>query len=128
MQLNCHGLTEMLCGERVEYAWLMQLQLNRVSAALTTLQVNCNDSTHTAVNTYTCSPQLAEAAGWLLATVQQTVGVGDSTVEAPNGQPIQPLIDPLSEDIKYFLFDLSISEADVHLMEGEGLLRLQVCA
>ena len=74
-----------------------------------------------------CSLQLAEAAGWLQATVQQTVGVGDSTVEAPNGQPIQPLIDPLSEDIKYLLFDLSIAEADVHLMEGESLLRVQVC-
>ena len=39
LQLNCHGLTEMLCGERVEYAWLMQLQLSRITAALTTSQV-----------------------------------------------------------------------------------------
>lgn len=29
----------MLCGERVEYAWLMQLQIQRITAALTTLQV-----------------------------------------------------------------------------------------
>jgi hypothetical protein len=106
IQLNCHGLTEMLCRERVEYAWLMQLQLHRISAALTTLQ-------------------LAEVAGWLQATVQQTVGVADSTVAAPNGQPIRPLVDPLSEDIKYFLFDLSVAETDVHLVEGESLLRLQ---
>ena len=72
------------------------------------------------------STQLAEVAGWLQATVQQTVGVADSTVAAPNGQPIRPLVDPLSEDIKYFLFDLSVAETDVHLVEGESLLRLQV--
>ena len=39
LQLNCHGLTEMLLGERVEYAWLMQLQVNKITAALSTAQV-----------------------------------------------------------------------------------------
>ena len=80
------------------------------------------------IHVCTCFPQLAEAAGWLQAIVQQIVGVADTTVQAPNGQPIQPLVDPLSEDIKYFLFDLSIAQTDVHLMEGESLLRVQVCA
>lgn len=39
LQLNCHGLTEMLLGERVEYAWLMQFQINKITAALSTAQV-----------------------------------------------------------------------------------------
>ena len=39
LNFNCHGLTEMMCGERVEYAWLMQLQLHRITGALSTLQV-----------------------------------------------------------------------------------------
>ena len=128
LQLNCHGFTEMLCGERVEYAWLMQLQLHRISAALTTLQVR-GQPLHALCSACTIplSPsQLAEVAGWLQATVQQVVGVADTTVEAPNGKPIRPQVEPLSEDIKYSLFDLAVGEADVHLLEGDSVLRLQV--
>lgn len=70
--------------------------------------------------------QLVEVVSWLQATVHQVVGVADATFPAPNGHLIRPLVEPLSEDIKYFLFDLSVGEADVCLMEGGGVLRLQV--
>lgn len=72
--------------------------------------------------------QLAEVVSWLQTTVHQIVGVADATVEAPNGHLIKPLVEPLSEDIKYLLFDLSVGEADVCLLEGGGVLRLQVSA
>ena len=39
LQLNCHGLTEMLLGERVEYAWLMQLDVHQVTGVVSTSQV-----------------------------------------------------------------------------------------
>ena len=48
IDLNCHGLTEFLCEERVEYAWMMQLLLGRITGALSALQVsldNTGDST-----------------------------------------------------------------------------------
>lgn len=67
-----------------------------------------------------------EAGAWLQTVVQQVVGVADTWVEAPNGVPIQPLVEPLSEDIKYFLFGLTLAELDVTLTEGEQLLKLQV--
>lgn len=70
--------------------------------------------------------QLAELVSWLQATVHQVVGVADATVAAPNGHLIKPRVEPLSEDIKYLLFDLSVGEADVCLLEGGGVLRLQV--
>jgi hypothetical protein len=106
LQLNCHGLTEMLLGERVEYAWLMQLQVNKITAALSTAQ-------------------LAEVRAWLQTAVHQVVGVADARVGAPNGVPIQPLVEPLSEDIKYLLFDLTLAEVDFSVLEGEQFLRLQ---
>lgn len=117
----------MLCGERVEYAWLMQLQIHRITAALTTLQV----AHSVALCACKCdcvfvTEQLAEVVSWLQTTVHQVVGVADATVAAPNGHLIRPLVEPLSEDIKYFLFDLSVGEADVCLLEGGGVLRLQV--
>lgn len=39
LSLNCHGLTDMLVGERVEYAWLMQLDLQKITASFSTAQV-----------------------------------------------------------------------------------------
>ena len=52
--------------------------------------------------------------------------MADSKVKAPNGKPIQPVVEPVSEDIKYTLFDLSVAEADIHITDGEHLIRLQV--
>ena len=72
------------------------------------------------------SPQLAEAGAWLQTVVHQVVGVADTRVGAPNGVPIQPRVEPLSEDIKYFLFDLTLAEVDFIVLEGEQFLRLQV--
>lgn len=40
IDLNCHGFTEFLCEERVEYAWMMQLLLGRITGALSSLQVS----------------------------------------------------------------------------------------
>ena len=39
IDLNCHGLTEFLCAERVEYAWMMQLLVGRITGAVSSLQV-----------------------------------------------------------------------------------------
>ena len=72
------------------------------------------------------SPQLAEVRAWLQTAVHQVVGVADARVGAPNGVPIQPLVEPLSEDIKYLLFDLTLAEVDFSVLEGEQFLRLQV--
>lgn len=70
-----------------------------------------------------------EVGSWLQTLLHQVVGMGDSVVQAPNRQPIQPKVEPLSEDIKYFLFDFFLSEADLHILEGDSMLRLQVyCA
>ena len=73
-------------------------------------------------------PQLVEAGAWLQAVFQQVVGVADTRVEAPNGVPIQPLVEPLSEEIKYLLFDFTLAEVDINLLEEDQLLRLQVWA
>ena len=39
IDFRCHGFTEFMCGERVEYAWLMQLAFGRVTGAFSTPQV-----------------------------------------------------------------------------------------
>lgn len=88
----------------------------------------CSHHVHACVTVCLLLLQLAEVVSWLQATVHQIVGVADATVEAPNGHLIKPLVEPLSEDIKYLLFDLSVGEADVCLLEGGGVLRLQVSA
>lgn len=67
-----------------------------------------------------------EVANWLQATLQQVLSVGDTLVDAPNGQLIRPKVEPISEDIKYRLFDLSIAEGDLHITEGDRIMRLQV--
>lgn len=59
--------------------------------------------------------------------VQQLVGVADSRVEAPNGVPIQPKIEPLSEEIKYFLFNVTVAEVDVTILEEDNIMKLEVC-
>lgn len=90
------------------------------------VHTQCSVCNQTPLSARNMNLQLAEVAGWLQTTIQQVVGVADARVEAPNGQPIQPRVEPLSEAIKYSLFDMSVAEVDVHLMEGDGLLRLQV--
>lgn len=39
VDFRCHGFTEYLYGERVEYAWLMQLIIGRIAGAFSTQQV-----------------------------------------------------------------------------------------
>ena len=39
VDFRCHGFTEYLYGERVEYAWLMQLVVGRIGGAFSTQQV-----------------------------------------------------------------------------------------
>ena len=39
VDFRCHGLTEFLYQERVEYAWLMQLCVGRIAGAFSTQQV-----------------------------------------------------------------------------------------
>lgn len=70
--------------------------------------------------------QLVEVANWLQGTLQQVLSVGDTLIDAPNGELIRPKVEPISEDIKYRLFDLTIAEGDLHLLEGERIMRLQV--
>lgn len=70
--------------------------------------------------------QLVEVANWLQATLHQVLSVGDTLIDAPNGELIRPKVEPISEDIKYRLFDLTIAEGDLHLLEGERIMRLQV--
>ena len=40
VDFRCHGFTEYLYGERVEYAWLMQLVIGRIAGAFSTQQVS----------------------------------------------------------------------------------------
>lgn len=58
--------------------------------------------------------------------VQQVIGVADAKVEAPNCQPIRPKLEPIAENVKYILFDFSMAEIDLYMLEGNGLMKLQV--
>ena len=106
IDFNCHGFTQYLCQERVEYAWLMQLQLGRVVGAVSPLQ-------------------LLQAGDWFLTTVIHVFAIGDSLAVAPDGELICPRVEPVSEEIKYRLFQLDVSEADVHICQGSSITRLQ---
>lgn len=44
---------------------------------------------------------------------------------APDGETICPKVDPISEDIKYRLFNLEIAEADLHISEDKSISRVQ---
>ena len=50
---------------------------------------------------------------------------GDGFEVAPDGEVICPRVEPISEEIKYRLFDLDIAEADVYISEAGDLTRLQ---
>ena len=106
VNFNCHGLTEYLCQERVEYAWMMQLLVGRIVGAM--------------------SPrQLLHAADWFLTLVTQVVAIGDDLAVAPDGELIVPRVEPVSEKIKYQLFQLDVQGADLHICQGASLTRLQ---
>ena len=64
---------------------------------------------------------------WLQTTYGHVASYGDSFIESPNAKLIEPDVDPFSEIIKYRLFDLTILEADLHLLEGSTVTRIQVC-
>ena len=71
--------------------------------------------------------QLLLALDWFFTTFIHISSQGDELQVAPNGELIQPKAEPVSEDIKYSLFSLDIAEADVHICEGDGIVRLQSC-
>lgn len=54
-----------------------------------------------------------------------TLSLGDAFEVSPNGEAICPRAEPISEEIKYRLFDLEIAEADVHVYEVGSMARLQ---
>ena len=66
------------------------------------------------------------ALDWFYSTIIHTLSFGDAFQMAPDGELICPNAEPISEDIKYRLFNLDISGADVHLCECDGsITRLQ---
>lgn len=52
--------------------------------------------------------------------------LGDGFREAPNAELIEPKVEKYAELIKYKMFDLNITEADIHIMEDSSITRLQV--
>ena len=70
--------------------------------------------------------QLLQAADWFYTAFIHIASYGDGFIEAPDAELIEPKVEPLSEKIKYLLFNLNILEADVHLLEGDSITRIQV--
>lgn len=106
IDLNCHGLTEFMCQERVEYAWMIQLLIGRITGAVSPLQ-------------------LLHAMDWFLTAFVHIFAVGDGLAVAPDGELISPCVEPISEEIKYRLFQLDISEADIHVCDADSITHLQ---
>ena len=71
-------------------------------------------------------PQLLSAIDWLYTSFMHISSLGDGFREAPGAELIEPKVDEFSEIIKYKLFDLNITEADIHIMEDSTITRLQV--
>lgn len=65
------------------------------------------------------------ALDWFFTVFIHTSSLGDGLEAAPDGDVIAPKVEPISEEIKYRLFTLSIAEADVHICEGDGIIQLQ---
>ncbi len=63
---------------------------------------------------------------WLYTGFTHTVSHGDGFVPAPGAHLIEPKVERFSENIKYILFDMTIAEGDLHLLEGNTLTRIQV--
>ncbi len=69
--------------------------------------------------------QLLIALDWLYTMFIHTYSVGDALQVSPNGEVNCPKTEPISEEIKYRLFQLDIAEADLHICEAETITRLQ---
>lgn len=70
--------------------------------------------------------QLLQVVNWFQTAFGHVASYGDSFIESPNAKLIEPDVDPFSEIIKYKLFDLTILEADLHILEGSTVTRIQV--
>ena len=70
--------------------------------------------------------QLLQVLDWFHTAILHTLTHGDGFQEAPNPLLIEPKVEPWSEDIKYRLFDLSISDVDLSLLEDGAITRIQV--
>jgi len=90
---------------------------NSLTAFFESNCVNCMWILHT---------QLLQAADWFYTAFIHIASYGDGFIEAPDAELIEPKVEPLSEKIKYLLFNLNILEADVHLLEGDSITRIQV--
>ncbi len=70
--------------------------------------------------------QLMIALEWFYTTIIHTLSLGDALQVAPDGEVICPKAEPISEDVKYRLFNLDVAGADLHLCESDGsITRLQ---
>ena len=137
IDFRCHGFTEFMCGERVEYAWLMQLAFGRITGAFSTPQVRqsvclrvcmymyiyvrgivcCEHGWECGVCNicaYVSCTQLMQVVDWLYTAAIHTLSL------------IQPKVEPLSEVIKYLLFNLRIASLDLHLNDDGPITRIQV--
>ena len=63
---------------------------------------------------------------WFLTALGSILCYGDDVLKAPDPILIEPRVEPLSEMIKYKLFALAITQADVCVSDGTTLTRLQV--
>ncbi len=70
--------------------------------------------------------QITTALDWFLTVFTHTASFGDSCREAPDGELIQPKIEPISEEIKYKMFHFMIDEGDLNIVDGDTLTRIQV--
>ena len=61
-----------------------------------------------------------------MTAVSSIISHGDAVLLAPDPILIEPRVEPLSEVIKYKLFALTVSQADVCISDGGTLTRLQV--
>ena len=72
------------------------------------------------------SLQLATALDWFATVFAHTASFGDGCQVAPDGDRIEPKIEPISEEIKYKLFHFMIEEGDLAVADGDALTRIQV--
>lgn len=106
---------------------MMQLLIGRITGAISPLQVGIDHG----ILPLPCFivicfiSQLLIAGDWFYTTFVHTISLGDGLVVAPDGEMICPRVEPISEEIKYRLFDLEIAEADVYIYDVGNLTRLQ---
>ncbi|XP_019853101.1 PREDICTED: uncharacterized protein KIAA1109-like isoform X3 [Amphimedon queenslandica] len=102
----CHGLTEILLKERVEYAWMMKLNIGAVSAS-----VSLNE--------------LFPVVHYFLTALSHVISPADAVLEAPDCILIEPLVEPSSELLKYKMFVLEVATIDLILKEADTMLQIQ---